>query len=105
MKKIATYKIIYSNGFIQYKNLISHDDYVNIIKSIRNKIFKLETEKSDFSKKEIQKKLSILKGKIDNLFGKSWFTDKSPLFYAIESGKLELLESQGGSHDIKLVKT
>lgn len=44
MKILGKYQITYQNGFIQEKNLISHTDYVNIIKSIQDKIYKLEVE-------------------------------------------------------------
>ena len=32
------YKINYKNGFVQYKNLISHDDYLKIIKPLKFEI-------------------------------------------------------------------
>lgn len=95
------YKIIYKNGFVQYKNLISHNDYLSIIKPLKHEIWNLEIDKK-LSKVDKAKKINELKSVISD-YG-SFFTDKSPLFYAIETGILELTKNQGGKHKIELIK-
>lgn len=84
MKIIDKYRITYENGISQFKNLISHDDYLNIVKSIQSKIGDLEIQ--DYKKNK--DKIQSLKNKQVSLFGEHWFTDESPLFLAIETGVL-----------------
>tara|TARA_R110000822_G_scaffold6851_17_gene28726 strand:+ start:886 stop:1194 length:309 start_codon:yes stop_codon:yes gene_type:complete len=86
MKIIDTYKITYENGVVQWKNLISHIDYLNIIKSIQSKIGNLEIE--DYKKNK--DKIKALKDKQISLFGEHWFTDNSPLFWAVKTGEMTL---------------
>lgn len=71
------YRIVYHNGIVQTKKLISHSDYLTYVK----------TSPNDTAE---EKKLKI---KIDN-----YFTDQSPLFDAIKDGRLVLPKSQGGVH-------
>lgn len=98
------YKITYlKQGFIQYKCLISHKEYLDIIKPNRQIIDRFLSEKelkSEFKtvkKEEFEESSNILKN-----YPEFWFTDKSPLFEAINTGILELLDTQGGNHNIKL---
>jgi len=86
MKK---YKITYHNGISQVKNLISHDDFLNDIKPTYDLIYELEVEKK-------MKDVFYHKKRLTNTYGHEWFTDKSPLFFAIQSGILELPSTQGG---------
>lgn len=92
---IAKYKITYKNGIIQEKNLISHLDYIGIIKPYKEIIYTLEKEK-------LEKDANLLKTELKIMFGFEWFTDKSPLFEASKTGILKLLKSQGGDHFCKV---
>jgi hypothetical protein len=104
MNILSQYKIIYKNGAIQYKNLISHSAYLGIIKPIRKKIYELESEENKYVRKANQSQIKRLKRRLIEMYGVNWFTDQSPLFYAIETGILKLLPQQGGSHQIKIEK-
>lgn len=43
---LGTYRIMYHNGIVQVKNLISHDDYLNFIKTNKVKMDNYFTDKS-----------------------------------------------------------
>jgi hypothetical protein len=89
------YKIYYPTvGVTQFKRVISHDDYLNDIKPSYDEIDVLETAKKD--KEENKKKASLIKKRLKKTYGDSWFTDKSPYWYAINEGVLKLPEHQGG---------
>lgn len=95
------YQITYSNGLNQVKNLISHDDYLNVIRPLeieidflKSTIKKKSKDKNEMAKKQ---KLHLLKIKCNSLFSGYYFTDKSPLYEAIETGILNLPKAQGGS--------
>jgi hypothetical protein len=45
-----------------------------------------------------------LKRDIKDMFGNNFFTDSSPLYKAIETGYIELSESQCSKHKCKLEK-
>lgn len=88
MNIIAKYKITYENGFSQVKNLISHEDYVNIVMPKRLEAYQLELEIYSLQKKdpEVQRKenrIRTLNKEVVSQFGEYFFTDKSPLFDAI----------------------
>jgi hypothetical protein len=101
MKILGTYNITYENGISQYKNLISHTDYLNIVKSIQSKIGELEIQ--DYKKNK--DKIQSLKNKQVSLFGENWFTDESPLFLAIESGEMNLpISDKVYNYKVKLEK-
>lgn len=91
---LGTYEITYANGISQYKNLISHDDYLNIIVPTEELIVELE-RKNKFRETKDSKEL---KKNLKDLFGGLWFTDKSPLFYAMLTNILVLPPAQGGEH-------
>lgn len=98
---LGKYRIKYvKSGIVQYKNLISHKDYVNIVKPFQQVINQLESDKHDKVAKQ-------LKGVMIKMFGDLWFTDQSPLFKAIKTQSLDLLPQQGGSHKciVEKVKT
>ena len=97
------YKITYTKqGVTQFKHLISHDDYINDIKPSYDEIDVLETAKKD---KEANKKLaSDIKKRLKKTYTDNWFTDKSPLFYAIENGVLSLPTHQGGDVVCEIIK-
>lgn len=95
------YQITYQNGLNQVKSLISHDDYLNVIRPLEIEIdcLKSTIKNKSKDKKEMDKKqeLHLLKLKRNSYFSGDYFTDKSPFYEAIETGVLELPESQGGS--------
>ena len=66
MKILGVYQITYKNGFVQRKNLISHQDYLNIIKPLNVVIGELEASK------KTEKESKILKRVISDLFGSEW---------------------------------
>jgi nitrogen regulatory protein PII-like uncharacterized protein len=103
MKVIDRYQITYKNGVIQYKNLISREDYDNIYKSLLEKIYKIEINNS-ISKEEKNSKIRKIKSKLKELFGDEFFVVNSPLYNAIETGVLSLTTQQGGNHLIKIKK-
>ena len=83
---IEKYRITYGNHIFQEKNLISHEDYLQIIKPKNNAIYNLEIS----NKKGINdKKIAELKSELKEQFGNEWFTDQSPLYDAIKSHTLE----------------
>lgn len=100
LRILGTYKITYNNGVSQVKNLIDHDDFINIYKPIQDEIYDLEKQ-NKFKETKMSK---YLKKVTKDLFGNEWFTDKSPLFYAIESGYIELLPYQGGVKKCNVVQ-
>lgn len=82
---IDRYKIQY-RGVTQYKNLISHELYLNDIKP--NQAIAYEKElKLGKGNKETLKIKNYLKEK----YGSEWFTDKSPIFESENNGVLKLL--------------
>jgi len=88
MKIIGTYKITYdSSGVVQFMNLITHLDYMQIIYPRQ---LTLRTAGKKMTKR--------IKAELLELFGENWFTDKSPLGLAMETGILKLPETQGGEH-------
>ena len=92
---IGRYRMTYKNGMVQEKDLISHSDYVNIIKPYNDKIYDLIKEKLD-------NEADLLKAELNSMFGSEWFTDASPLFEASKTGILSLPENQGGNHPCKV---
>lgn len=95
------YQITYSNGLNQLKSLISHDDYLNVIRPLEIEIdfLKSTVKKKSKDKNEMAKKqeLHLLKLKRNSYFSGDYFTDKSPFYEAIETGILNLPEAQGGA--------
>ena len=96
MKHLGKYQIEYSRGVIQEKYLISHKDYIKVIIPILDKIYNLTIKKQ-------LKAASIMKlaNKIVKI---EFFTDKSPLYEAFQTGILSLPESQGGKTKCKIIK-
>jgi hypothetical protein len=98
---IYTYNITYIDaGVVQLKNLIEHLDYITFIKPMTGII---ETIKGQNKNKHTKESLDI-KSVLRNAFGENWFTNKSPLFDAIQTAKLELLPQQGGTHNVFIKK-
>lgn len=93
---ICKYKIVYDNGITQFKNLISHWHYLNVVKPIEWDIYELERANKGRPTKASKEIKKLLK---DN-FGE-YFTTESSLFYAIDSGVIELLHSK---HKVKITE-
>ena len=81
---------------VQTKDMISHQDYVNVIKPTKLAIHELEALK----KPENKEMISALKDKL-KVFGDNWFTDESPIGKAIQSG---VLLSDYGNFNLKSQK-
>ena len=97
-KILGVYKISYDNGATQIKNMISHDDFVNVYKVAQERIYELEKAnkfKETASSKQLKKEMKYF-------FGPEWFTDKSPLFDAYKTGKMYLSPWQGGEINCKV---
>lgn len=93
---LGRYKIEYDNGVTQIKNLIDHSDYLEEIKPALAEIDLLQSKKK-------YKQADALKHWIYRKCGKQWFTNKSPLYFSIQSGILSLPKQQGGDHVVKWV--
>lgn len=104
-KILGTYKITYDGGVTQFKDLISQEDYDNILKPLKQSIQELEGIKNtDKAFPAAQKTIKENKRQIFEMFGDNYFTSESPLFYAIETGILKLPIHQGGEHKCTLIK-
>ena len=97
---LGKYKITYSNGISQFKNLISHIDYLQDIRVVEDNIYELE-KKNKF--KETKESLE-LKRYLKDTYGEFWFTDESPLWSSRLNGIMKLPKSQGENHYVKLIK-
>lgn len=113
MKIIACYKVTYpdyadGNGMSQFKNLISHKDFVSDIKPKYCEIALLEAEQTKYKKKndkykELDKKISEIKSYIKKTYGEEFFTDESPLYMSkCNNGIMLLPEWQGGEQKVIL---
>jgi hypothetical protein len=87
--------------------LVAHDTYLqfNALKTTKNELktqLKADPE-NEMIKAAINRvngQLAIYKPEYEN---GTIFTDNSPLYDAIDTGKLELPASQGGTHLVKIV--
>lgn len=93
LRVLAKYKITYSNGFIQNKNLVSAEDWNNIIKPIKKAISIIE----DDNKGKENQQSKLLKSSLNLMFENIniCFPEQSPLHNSIKTGLLELGEYQG----------
>lgn len=99
---LGRYRIEYlkrgGGGFVQYKDLISHHDYEDVIKPSRQKIDQLYViDRHSAEAKALERELWAK-------FGDDWFTDRSPWYDAISTGNLVLPEIQGGTFKVKITK-
>lgn len=91
-KVINEYEITYLDHkvpVVQRKYLINHDDFIQVIQPIQSIIAKLERENEEKPNKPT-KESSELKTILFDLFGELYFTDQSPLYSSMKTGKLEL---------------
>lgn len=100
MKTLGRYQITYGCGVTQQKDLIEHDDYVNIIKPTRVEIMELDMKTPQSN--NIKKKIKKLKNELLETFGDNWFTNQSPIYGALDTGILSLPNAQGGDHRCEL---
>ena len=94
---LGKFKITYlERNIVQEKDLISHDDFVNIITPLKQELVVLEEakEKDVDAISKIKQTLSV--------YGKNYFTTLSPFGLALETGKLDL--SPYGIYDVKFEK-
>lgn len=96
---LARYQITYANGITQERNLIEHSDLTDVIQPTYMEISRIEGENP---RKLADKLVTPLKAKLKEDFGEIWFTNKSPLFNAIETGIMSLLPQQGGDHKVTI---
>lgn len=101
---LGTYKITYPKYKVtQFKDLISHDDYVNDIKVKEAEIAELEknTPLSNTTKRKIKE----LKKYIIENYGDCWFTDGGLLYQSINNnGIMSMPSYQGGDIEVILEK-
>ena len=96
---LKRYQITYeSNGFIQDKNLISKEDWEDILQPIKRIIGILE-DSNNGKKTEVSK---LLRESLNIMFGdiSKCFPTEGPLYESIKTGILSLPETQGGDHKI-----
>lgn len=112
-KVLGVYRITYPGyGMSQVKNLISHEDYVNIYKTWTERKQELEAELASVNKKkhpdqalELKKEIGAIKAKLSEMFGGEFFTDQSPIWLSNKTGSaMYLSEWQGGVIDVQLEK-
>lgn len=103
-KTIGRYKITYPKyKVIQYKDLISHDDYINDIK-VKEAII-AELEKNTPLSNNTKKKIKEIKKEIFEDYGDCWFTDGGLLYQSINNnGIMSMPEYQGGDIEVILEK-
>ena len=97
------YKITYMDHkvpVVQWKWLVSEDDFSNIITPIRSIIYTIEMD-NRFKPTSESKQLKKL---LVDMFGDYWFTEDSPLGKAIGTNKLVLPEHQGGVRNVIMEK-
>lgn len=100
LRVIKSYKITYlENGFVQFKSLVSTDDWKEILKPLSRIITTLEEENKGRKTAQSKKLRVILK----ELFGDTahCFIDGSPLHKSIQSGVISLTEVNGRNHPVK----
>ena len=89
---LGIYKITSYSGsskMTRLMNLISHNDYLTKIKPREVEICRLETDNS-ISKERRESKIKTIKAEIVNMFGNSYFTDRSPLYLNRHTGRMKL---------------
>jgi hypothetical protein len=84
------YSIEYANGIKQEKNLISHKDYIGIIKPLRDAADYFDSIKNEQMENALKAEIKKLVGSDD------FFTDESGLYEAHKTGILNSVEHMGG---------
>lgn len=91
------YKLQYKSH-IQFKNLISHEEFTKVIKPIEDEIYDLEKANKFRQTTESKELRKIIKS-----YGE-YFTTQSPLYFAITTNKIQLPVSQGKEHFCLITK-
>lgn len=106
-KTLGKYRIEYDRGIVQFKYLISHSDFINVIKPKQKELDILESVpkpgQHQLSKKVKEQLIRDIKYDL-SLYPKNYFTDASPLYGAYLTGILSLPISQGGNHKCIITK-
>lgn len=97
MKIIGQYRITYQRGITQTMDLISQEDFENIIKVKLDEIYDFQVAKNNIA-------AALLKKEIKDEFGDNYFTTGSPIYKAFETGILSLPAHQGGEKKCKVEK-
>ena len=108
---LGRYRITYPKYNVsQVKNLISHEDYVNIYIPMSSSIKELESEASSLNRKKHGEKISELlktakskKKELSEMFGSEFFTTSSPIWESRNNGGIMFLSNyQGGNIEVVL---
>lgn len=85
------YEILYVDRNIrQRKHLISHSDYLDVVKPNREIVYRYDAEKNlDKSKRTVSEEVYLEAKHVLKGFPQNFFTDQSPLYKAIQTGVLE----------------
>ena len=112
-KILGTYKITYPKYKMSHmKNLISHEDYLNVYKPLSERIKELESECAELNKKkhadkisEYKKEIKTIKSSLKEMFGDEFFTTESPIWLSTANNGIMTLSSwQGGDIKVELEK-
>ena len=106
-KTLGQYQVTYANGTVQIMDLISHQDFIEIYQKKQDEIYDLNTHPDNRKPKTKEyhaKKVSEIKKELKEMFGDSWFTDKSPLYEAYQTGILKLGANQGPNQNCEVIK-
>lgn len=94
---ISKFSITYDNGITQVKNLVSQEDFDQIIKPKLKEIYELET-------KDMKKEANLIKKSLKEMFSSNYFTTESPLYDAYKTGYLDLPLHCGGRKPCHVVE-
>ena len=97
--EFPVYRITYANGITQKKHLITHEEYLTIIKPNRKIVDTFKSEKELKVKTIKTQDYKTAEWQLSK-YPENWFTDKSPIFDAIATGILSLGPTQGGDHKV-----
>lgn len=95
---IGRYKIMYHNGVVQEKNLISHKDFIDFIKPMNNIVYSLDIRFGRDNKYSHR-----IRKEIKTMTGGDFFTDQSPIYDSINSGVI-ILPTHQGKHGVTIEK-
>lgn len=106
-RRLGRYQVTYNNGLTQELDLISHNDFIGIIKTNKDEIYDLinhPDNKNPKTKEYHLKIAAIMKRQLSEMFGDNYFTTESPIYKAIETGILSLPLLQGGDSFCTVIK-
>ena len=112
-KTLGTYRITYPKYKTSHvKNLILHEDYLNVYKPLSEKIKELESHCAELNKKkhadkiaEFKKEIKKIKTSLNEMFGSEFFTTESPIWLSTTNyGVMSLPSWQGGEIEVVVEK-